>query len=90
MDKNGPPKTINERAGIYSVDSGTLSKRFTVDVTEVDGERWDRDDIGPSTVTFELGPDTAATTKFAVIDLKQHNLKKYNGKVKAGLSAQLV
>ena len=37
VDKNGPPKTINKRVGVYSVDSGTLSKRFTIDVTEVDG-----------------------------------------------------
>lgn len=45
VDKAGPPKTINERVGIYSVDSGTLSKRFTIDVTEVDGGTLGQDDM---------------------------------------------
>lgn len=89
VDKNGPAKTINKRVGVYSVDSGTLSKRFTIDVTEVDGGTLGQDDEGHNTVTFELTPNMAATTKSTLINLFRPNMN-FNGQVKVVLSAQLV
>ena len=88
VDKEGPPFTINRRIAVYPVSSGTLSKRFTIDVTEVDGGTLGKDDIGQSTVTFDLKPDMAPTTKTATIDLKRPSMAKVNGKVKVTLSAQ--
>jgi hypothetical protein len=36
IDKGGAAYTINREIGTYSVSSGTLSKKFDIDVTEVD------------------------------------------------------
>ena len=37
VDKNGAPKSINRTLATYEVTTGTLSKRVTVNVKEVDG-----------------------------------------------------
>ena len=42
IDKGGAACTINREIGTYSVGSGTLSKKFDIDVTEVDKVRLDR------------------------------------------------
>ena len=89
IDTNGPPYTINRRVAVYSVNTATLSKRFTIDVTEVDGGTLGKDDIGQSTVTFDLKPGMAPEAKSVTIPLKRPNMK-YDGKVKVTLSAQVV
>jgi hypothetical protein len=91
VQKNGPPETVNRRIAVYPVNSGTLSKRFTIDVTEVDGGALGKDDVGQGTLTFDLTPDMAPQVKSATIALKRPNMKKYNGKVKVvTLAAQRV
>jgi hypothetical protein len=90
IEKNGPAHTINRRVATYPVNSGKLSKRLTIDVTEVDGGTLGRDDIGQGTVTFDLTPDMAPQTRSATISLKRPNMTKYDGKVKVTISAQRV
>lgn len=90
VDKNGPPHTINgARVATYDVDSGTLTKRFTVEVTEVDKGLHGQDDIGQGTITLDMSPTMKPATKYATIDLKRPNMN-YNGKVKVALTAQRV
>ena len=90
VEKNGPAHTINRRVATYPVASGSLSKRLTVEVTEVDGGTLGRDDIGQGTVTFELTPDMVPQVRSATIPLKRPNMKKDDGKVEVTLSAQRI
>jgi len=88
VDKNGSPYTINREVATYPVDSGTLSKRFTVDVTEVDKGTLGQDDYGQAVIQFDLTPGMSPKTQTATIDLKRPSMKKKNGTVKVTLSAQ--
>lgn len=90
VDKGGDPFTINRKVATYTVNGGTLSKRFTVDVTEVDKGTLGQDDYGQATFNFDLTSDMAPITKNATINLKRPNMKKRNGKVKVVMSAQRV
>ena len=87
VDKNGAPYTINREVGSYTVTSGTLSKKYTIDVTEVDKGTLGKDDYGQGTLTFDLTPTMAPSTKSVTIDLKRPDMK-YQGKVKVTMSAQ--
>lgn len=87
VDKGGPPQSIDLPVATYTVTSGTLSKRFVIDVTEVDKGTLGQDDQGQGSVTFDLTPDMAPSTKFATISLKRPNMS-YDGKVKVTMSAQ--
>src|SRR5690242_16064281 len=80
VDKNGAAYTINKQIATYSVSSGTLSKIFTIDVTEVDKGTLGQDDYGQGTVSFDLTPSMAASTKEVTISLKRPN-SNYLGKV---------
>ena len=71
----------------YTVASGTLSKKFTIDVTEVDKGTLGQDDQGQSTLTFDLTPTMTPSTKSAIISLKRPDMS-YQGKVKVNLTAQ--
>jgi hypothetical protein len=88
VDKKGAPYTINRQVATYTVDSGTLSKRFNVDLTEVDKGTLGQDDVGQGTITFDLKPGMSPASKSATIDLKRPNMK-FLGKVKVTMSAQV-
>ncbi len=89
VDKGGPAHTINKKLATYTVNSGTLTKRVTIECTEVDKGLNGQDDIGQSTLTFDLTPNMKPLTKSATISLKRPKMK-YNGKVKVVMSAQRV
>ena len=89
VDKNGAPYTINREVATYTIPSGTLSKKFTMDVTEIDKGMLGQDDYGQGTLTFDLTPTMAPSTKSATISLKRPNMS-YQGKVKVTLTAQRV
>lgn len=89
VDKKGPAHTINRQIAVYPVTNGKLTKRYAVEVTEVDKGTLGQDDIGQGIITLDLTPDMAPATMSATIPLKRPNMK-YNGKVKVTLSAQRV
>lgn len=79
---------INEEVATYTVNSGTLSKKFTIDVTEVDKGTLGQDDQGHGTVTLDLAPAMTPVTKGVDISLKRPDMG-YQGKVNVKLSAQV-
>jgi hypothetical protein len=87
VDQKGAPYTINRPVATYSVDSGTLSKRFTVDITEADKGTLGQDDYGQGVIQFDLTPGMPPKTQTATTSLKRPNMK-YEGKVKVTMSAQ--
>ena len=87
VDKGGAAQSINKAIATYTVASGTLSKRYAIDVTEVDKGTLGQDDQGQSTLTFDLTPNMAPSTKSATISLKRPNMS-YQGKVKVTMTAQ--
>jgi len=87
VDKGGAAQSINRAIATYTVASGTLSKKFTIDVTEVDKGTLGQDDQGQSTLTFDLTPTMTPSTKSAIISLKRPDMS-YQGKVKVNLTAQ--
>ncbi len=89
VDKGGSAQSINREVATYTVTSGTLSKRFTIDVTEVDKGTLGQDDQGQSTLTFDLEPTMAPSVKTATIGLKRPNMN-VNGTVKVTMTAQRV
>jgi hypothetical protein len=88
IDKNGAPYTINREVATYSVASGTLSKKFQIDLTEVDKGTLGQDDYGSSSISFDLTPNMTPSSKTATISLKRPNMQ-YLGKVKVAMSAQV-
>jgi hypothetical protein len=60
-----------------------------MDVTEVDKGTLGQDDYGQGTVTFDLTPTMAPSTKSVTISLKRPTMK-FQGKVKVTLTAQVV
>jgi hypothetical protein len=90
VDKGGAAQTINGgEVATYDVPSGTLSKRYTIDVTEVDGGTLGKDDQGQGTLTFDLTPTMAPSTKTATIPLKRPDMS-FLGEVQVTLTAQRV
>jgi len=87
VDNNGAVYSINREVATYTVDSGTLSKRFTLDVTEVDKGTLGQDDTGQGVIQFDLTPGMAPKTQSAVINLYRPKMSK-NGAVKVLMSAQ--
>src|SRR5919199_357890 len=75
VDQGGGVNTFNlpQTIGTYKVESGTLSKLFSISVVEVDKGTLGQDDTGSGDITFELTPNMAAQTKYATIDLKPLN-----------------
>ena len=57
VDKGGAPVFPNRTIGTYDVASGTLTKRFTVNVIEVD--KLGEDDSDGTTVTVSMTPSMA-------------------------------
>ena len=88
VDKGGAAQSINREVATYTVTSA-LSKRFTIDVTEVDKGTLGQDDQGQSTLTFDLDPTMAPSVKTANIGLKRPNMN-VNGTVKVTMTAQRV
>jgi hypothetical protein len=89
VDKGGAAQSIGREIGIYTVTSGTLSKRYTIDVTEVDKGTLGQDDQGQSTLNFDLTSDMAPSTKSADISLKRPSMS-FQGKVRVTMTAQRV
>jgi hypothetical protein len=87
VDKNGAAYTINQPIATYFVDSGTLSKKFEIDVTEIDKGTLGQYDYGQGTLAFELEPNMEPSTKSATIRLKRPNMG-YQGQVKVIMTAQ--
>jgi hypothetical protein len=87
--EKGVVRNINEPVATYNVESGTLSKLFTVDVTEVDKGTLGQDDEGGGTVTLEMTPTMAPLSRTVTIPLKRPDMK-FLGKVNVTLSAQRV
>jgi hypothetical protein len=90
LDNGGTPQFIeNGEIGYYTVTSGTLSKRFTIKLTELDSG-WNENDYGYGSITFSLTPNMKATTKYIDISLKGTNNKNEKGVVRVTLEAQVV
>lgn len=90
VDKNGAPYTVNGgEVATYPITTGTLSKKFTIDLTEVDKGTLGQDDYGQSTITFDLTPTMAPSTKSVTISLKRPNMS-YQGKVQVTMTAQRI
>ena len=87
VDKNGAPKSINRTMATYEVTTGTLSKRVTVNVKEVDGGTLGNDDEGQGYITFNLTPSTGISTKDVTLSLARDKMKPL-GKVKVTMTAQ--
>ena len=89
VDNGGSPVSIeNGEVGYYPVSSGTLSKMFTINLTEVDSG-FNADDTGLGYITFSLTPNMAATTKYADIKLNRKSSSE-KGKVRVILKAAVV
>lgn len=86
VDNNGPAQTIDKEINHYSVTSGTVTKTFNIDVTEVDGGTLGKDDTGHGSITFDLTPTMGSTSKSVTVSLKRPNMS-YLGKVKVTLKA---
>ncbi|HEY3457011.1 MAG TPA: hypothetical protein VGK64_20700 [Bryobacteraceae bacterium] len=87
LDKNGPPMSVNQEIAVYPVSTGKLSKRYNIELTEVDGGLNGQNDIGEGAVTIDLTPDMAPAVVSTTIPLKRPN-GKFQGKVKVTLAAQ--
>lgn len=90
VDQGAGVKSIGKRVATYNIDNGTLSKKFTVTVREIDKGTLGQDDEGVGSVSFDLTGTMAPVTKSATIPLKRPNMKKKLGKVKVTLAAQRV
>ncbi len=88
VDDDGPVLTINRQVATYDLSSGTLTKRFTIDVTEVDKGLNGLDDAGQGTLELSLTPTMAPLHETVEIRLKRPR-GGYHGKVKVTLSAQI-
>jgi hypothetical protein len=89
IDNGGSPTSIeNGEVGYYPVSTGTLSKMFTINVTEAD-TGFNADDTGLGYITFSLTPNMPATTKYADINLNRKNAKE-KGKVRVTLKAAVL
>jgi len=89
VDNGGSPSSIeNGEVGYYRISSGSLSKMFTINLTEADSG-FNADDTGLGYITFSLTPGMAATTKYADIKLDRKNSKE-KGKVRVTLKASVV
>jgi hypothetical protein len=66
VDQGGGVKSIGKRIATYNVESGTLSKKFTITVREIDKGTLGQDD-GVGSVTFDLTGRMAPSTKSATI-----------------------
>lgn len=80
---------IGETVATYSIASGTLTKLFTVDVTEVDKGTLGQDDQGGGSITLAMTPEMAPLSKTVTIPLKRPDMS-FLGKVNVTLSAQRV
>jgi hypothetical protein len=89
VDQGGGLKSIGKRVATYNIDNGTLSKKFTITVREIDKGTLGQDDEGVGWVTFDLTGTMAPATKSATIDLKRPNMNEL-GKVKVTMTAQRV
>ena len=86
VDNNGPAQTIDKEINRYQIASGTVTKTYNIDVTEVDGGTLGKDDTGHGTQSFDLTPGMASTSKSVTISLKRPKMS-YLGKVKVTLKA---
>ncbi|HEV7858254.1 MAG TPA: hypothetical protein VGO91_06455 [Pyrinomonadaceae bacterium] len=86
VDKGGAAQSIGKEVATYTV-TAPLSKRFTIDVTEVDKGTLGQDDQGQATLNFDLTPTMTPTTQSATISLKRPNMN-FHGKVKVTMTAQ--
>jgi hypothetical protein len=90
VDQGGAIYGIDDTTvATYEVASGTLSKKYTIEVKEIDKGTLGQDDVGFGDLTFDLTPTMAPSTKYATIELKRPNMNKL-GKVKVGITAQRV
>ncbi len=105
FEKGGPPQVVGFTAayaglnvvspgpfqtGPYNVSPGKLSKRFAITVTEVDKGTLGQDDEGFGTLTFELAPTMAPSTKSTSITLHRPNMQgKPLSEVEVTMTAQL-
>ena len=89
MDQGGGVKSIGKRVATYNIDNGTLSKKFTITVREIDKGTLGQDDEGVGWVTFDLTETMTPATKSATIPLKRPNMNEL-GKVKVTMTAQRV
>jgi hypothetical protein len=90
VDQGGGVKSIGKRVAAYDIDNGTLSKKFTITVREIDKGTLGQDDEGVGWVTFDLTGTMAPDTRSVTIPLKRPNMKSELGKVKVTLTAQRV
>lgn len=90
VDQGGAIYGIDDTTvATYEVTSGTLSKKYTIEVKEIDKGTLGQDDVGFGDLTFDLTPTMAPSTKYATIELKRPNMNSL-GKVKVGITAQRV
>lgn len=89
VDQGGAVKAIGKRVATYAVASGTLSKKFTISVKEIDKGTLGQDDSGVGWLTFDLTPTMGPATKAAKINLKRPNMSEL-GQVEVTMVAQRV
>jgi hypothetical protein len=89
VDQGGARAPIGKRVATYAVASGTLSKKFTISVKEIDKGTLGQDDSGVGWITFDLTPTMGPATKTARINLKRPNMSE-NGQVEVTMVAQRV
>jgi len=87
VDQGGGVKSIGKTVATYAVTSGTLSKKFTISVKEIDKGLLGQDDSGVGWVTFDLTPTMGVVTTPAIINLKRPNMSVL-GQVQVMLIAQ--
>ena len=89
VDQGGGRKSIGKRVATYAVASGTVSKKFTISVKEIDKGTLGQDDSGVGWLTFDLTPTMGPATKTAKINLKRPNMSEL-GQVEVTMVAQRV
>lgn len=89
VDKDGPPMSIGQPIATYPVTTGKLTKRYYIELTEVDGGLNGQNDLGERAVTIDLTPDMAPAVVSTTIPLKRPN-GKFQGKVKVTLAGQRI
>ncbi len=89
VDQGGAVYNIGKTVGTYAVNTGTLSKLYNLTVSEIDKGTLGQDDVGAGTITFDLTPTMAPSTKSMTVELKRPNMS-WLGKVKVTMTAQRV
>jgi hypothetical protein len=79
-------RNIGQEVASYTVNSGTLSKKFNISLLEADKGPFDQDDEGAGSITMDLTPNMSPVTKSTTVSLKRPDAG-FQGKVLVTLAA---